>query len=158
MTSPINTHQQWGQLLKASSKQLPHFEWPADSPHKGPVTWKVFPCYEIIMWFQGHTVNEAPGAIIWSSEVPHWEFWWANIGSFQASCEDTDFLGLVTMRTICSKSIRPHIYVACDLINESFWNFVHSTPVCLPCSMQNFRTIHWLSWMLLLNKYSEISV
>ena len=23
--------------------------WPANSPHKGPVTWKIFPCHDVIM-------------------------------------------------------------------------------------------------------------
>ena len=39
-------------------------QWPVDSPHKGPVTWKAFPCYE-----SSYSVHKIIIVYIWN-------FWW----------------------------------------------------------------------------------
>ena len=39
------------------------------------------------------------------------------------------------------KSCRFWLHVIDFLVAESFWNFVQSTAVMLPCSVQNFKTI-----------------
>ena len=47
---------------------------PVNSPHKWPVTWKIFPFDDVIMIFQGSktdTDEEIPGAFITSSFVLH---------------------------------------------------------------------------------------
>ena len=38
------------------------------------------------------------------------------------------------------------------MIYESFWNFAQSMAVWLPCSVHNFRRIHWLKWKIWANE------
>ena len=60
----------------------------------------------------------------------------------------------VTISTIHPKSILnrnfPKSYqsITTPLVDESFWNFAQSTAVILLCSVQNFRRIHQLKFLL----------
>ena len=51
-----------------------------------------------------------------------------------------------------AKNLFVHTFLPSFLVNESFCNFVQSTAYILPCSVQNFRRIDWLEWMLSINK------
>ena len=57
--------------------------WPVDSPHKGPVTWKMFPLYDVIM----HRIYKDVSAIY--IIPPHWH----DTGSWDpSSCKTRTYL------------------------------------------------------------------
>ena len=72
-----------------------------------------------------------------------------NIQSRQwAHAKQTQLHGPMTVYTIHPTSVwklQSCLNLASLLVNKSFWNFAQSTAVRLPCSVQNFRWIGWLT-------------
>ena len=52
-----------------------------------------------------------------------------------------------------SNLVNSYLPITCFFIAQSFWNFAQSTAMILPCSVQNFKRIGQLEWLLWINKF-----
>ena len=120
--------------------------WPVNSPHKWPVTRKMFPFDDVIM---KRTISDLK--TMFKDDLPGWH------------CTIPDELRGAVQYWI---NIRPKLIFNPNLtkyrlsitlisVIQSFWHFAKSTTVSLPYSVQNFKTVGQIRNKLWANETSR---
>ena len=117
--------------------------WPVNSPHKRPVTRKMFPFDDVMSTDTDHSM------------VPLFHLW----VFLSAYCTRVHF---TTIHHTARKGLLQYeiclplklilklnlgnscLFMTCISVSQSFWNFAQSTAVILLCSVQTFKTIEQL--------------
>ena len=104
---------------KYQTSALLAFVWgihrsPVNSPHKGPVTGKMFPFHDVIMWVQ-ESANATCRLKSLLSNYIHWKVWDKTIYSFPS----------VNVATVAILVFSSHIYWPGDYLSVLGWKLIH---------------------------------
>ena len=120
-----------------------------------PSFWKTW----IYVFFQFNTMATNDHRTQWSHNIPMYQ----NIPAEQLKLDQ--YHGFWVPGGLCNIDIRPkrisnpnpmksHLHITYFSGTQSFWHFAQSMAASLPWSVQNFKMIAWIIWMLCTNDIS----